>query len=172
LLYLTDCPEGGETRLLKSLNPAKNKTSASGDSNTTSNTNICDSGILKPEFSDSGVLKPEFSDLGILNPDFSDPGIRNPGILKPDFSDPVIRNLGNNKRNIVDPDIDNPNTYDVTAREPYISRDDNNIRDIDSNILAIIVPKRGRLLVFPHICYHEGNKAISLPKLLLRGEMI
>lgn len=113
LLYLTDCPEGGETRLLKSLNPGKNKSLASTtsvDSNTTGYTNIRNTGT---------------SITDIINP------------------------------NIISTDIPS---------------DDKN--DIDNNILATIVPIRGRLLVFPHICYHEGNKAISLPKLLLRGEMI
>jgi hypothetical protein len=106
---------GGETRLLKSLNPGKNKTvaSSSGDGNTTSNTDI-----------------------------------RSP--------------------NIRDPDILNSNNINVDIP----SDDKNDDDDIDTNILATIIPKRGRLLVFPHICYHEGNKAVSLPKLLLRGEMI
>eukprot|EP01041_Mallomonas_annulata_P006070 gene6070-12245_t len=39
--------------------------------------------------------------------------------------------------------------------------------------LAVVSPKRGRLLVFPHICPHEGRPTDSgnTPKLLLRGEM-
>ena len=40
------------------------------------------------------------------------------------------------------------------------------------NVLATVQPKRGRLLVFPHQCPHEGMAADSLPKILLRGEMI
>lgn len=47
-----------------------------------------------------------------------------------------------------------------------------NTENIDSNILATIAPRRGRLLVFPHCCPHEGLGAISLPKTLLRGEII
>ena len=41
-----------------------------------------------------------------------------------------------------------------------------------SNVLASVQPVRGRLLVFPHQCPHEGMMAESLPKILLRGEMI
>jgi len=40
------------------------------------------------------------------------------------------------------------------------------------NILARVEPKRGRLLIFPHVCPHEGEKVIHVPKLLLRGEMV
>lgn len=41
-----------------------------------------------------------------------------------------------------------------------------------SNVLATIRPRRGRVLIFPHCCPHEGRAADSLPKILLRGEMI
>jgi 2OG-Fe(II) oxygenase superfamily len=41
-----------------------------------------------------------------------------------------------------------------------------------SNVLATIRPKRGRVLIFPHCCPHEGRAADSLPKILLRGEML
>lgn len=37
-------------------------------------------------------------------------------------------------------------------------------------VLARVRPVRGRLLLFPHRCPHEGAPAVSLPKLLLRGE--
>ena len=40
------------------------------------------------------------------------------------------------------------------------------------NVLARVEPKRGRLLIFPHVCPHEGEKVIHVPKLLLRGEMV
>ena len=42
----------------------------------------------------------------------------------------------------------------------------------DNNVLAVVTPKRGRLLVFPHVCPHEGEKVVDVPKILLRGEMI
>jgi len=42
----------------------------------------------------------------------------------------------------------------------------------DNNVLAVVTPRRGRLLVFPHVCPHEGEKVIDVPKILLRGEMI
>lgn len=41
----------------------------------------------------------------------------------------------------------------------------------DDNIMARVEPKNGRLLIFPHVCPHEGEKVVELPKLLLRGEM-
>ncbi len=40
-----------------------------------------------------------------------------------------------------------------------------------SGILASISPKRGRLLLFPHNCPHEGKEVLTVPKLLLRGEV-
>eukprot|EP00977_Amphora_coffeiformis_P012733 scaffold3224_cov158-Amphora_coffeaeformis.AAC.22 len=36
--------------------------------------------------------------------------------------------------------------------------------------LAVVRPVRGRLLLFPHACPHEGEKVVDLPKLLIRGE--
>lgn len=36
--------------------------------------------------------------------------------------------------------------------------------------LASIKPKRGRLLLFPHECPHQGEPVVNVPKLLLRGE--
>ncbi|EQC40621.1 hypothetical protein SDRG_01704 [Saprolegnia diclina VS20] len=41
----------------------------------------------------------------------------------------------------------------------------------DRTVLAPVQPKRGRLLVFPHDCPHEGGRVEHVPKLLLRGEM-
>mmetsp|Transcript_9366 Transcript_9366/g.14124 ORF Transcript_9366/g.14124 Transcript_9366/m.14124 type:complete len:565 (+) Transcript_9366:198-1892(+) len=40
----------------------------------------------------------------------------------------------------------------------------------DSDFRIAVSPVRGRLLLFPHRCPHEGAGVISLPKLLLRGE--
>ena len=37
--------------------------------------------------------------------------------------------------------------------------------------LAKVSPRRGRLLLFPHLCPHEGSEVISAPKILLRGEV-
>jgi hypothetical protein len=93
------------------------------------------------------------SNTNIRNTDNRNPDISVTDIITPNIRDPNIIN-----QNIIYNDM------------PSDDKKDND--DIDSNILAIIVPKRGRLLVFPHVCYHEGKKAISLPKLLLRGEMI
>ena len=41
-----------------------------------------------------------------------------------------------------------------------------------AKVMAAIQPRRGRLLVFPHLCPHKGDDTISLPKVLLRGEMV
>ena len=40
--------------------------------------------------------------------------------------------------------------------------------------LAAVTPRRGRLLLFPHICPHRADEVVAegLPKLLLRGEVV
>ena len=38
--------------------------------------------------------------------------------------------------------------------------------------LASVAPVRGRLLLFPHACPHDGAEVREPPKLLLRGEML
>ena len=38
--------------------------------------------------------------------------------------------------------------------------------------IAKVAPRRGRLLVFPHLCPHEGCEVVSTPKILLRGELV
>jgi hypothetical protein len=38
--------------------------------------------------------------------------------------------------------------------------------------LAVTCPKRGRLLLFPHVCPHRGALVTDVPKLLLRGEIV
>lgn len=42
--------------------------------------------------------------------------------------------------------------------------------EADAQALAVVQPRRGRLLLFPHLCPHEGRPVLSAPKLLLRGE--
>jgi hypothetical protein len=43
---------------------------------------------------------------------------------------------------------------------------------LDTQEKAIAVrPKRGRLLVFPHLCPHKGGDVESVPKVLIRGEI-
>jgi hypothetical protein len=39
-------------------------------------------------------------------------------------------------------------------------------------VIASVRPRKGRLLLFPHSCPHEGKEVISTPKLLLRGEVM
>jgi hypothetical protein len=41
----------------------------------------------------------------------------------------------------------------------------------ESFVLALVTPKRGRLLLFPHECPHEGRETVDVPKTLLRGEL-
>jgi 2OG-Fe(II) oxygenase superfamily/Ankyrin repeats (many copies) len=38
-------------------------------------------------------------------------------------------------------------------------------------VLARVAPKRGRLLIFPHRCPHEGLVVVDTPKVLVRGEL-
>jgi hypothetical protein len=40
------------------------------------------------------------------------------------------------------------------------------------NVFARVAPKRGRLLLFPHNCPHEGEEVVDAPKILIRGEAI
>ena len=44
--------------------------------------------------------------------------------------------------------------------------------DKRNEILAKIRPVKGRLLLFPHMCPHEGSIVQDVPKLLLRGEVM
>jgi hypothetical protein len=44
--------------------------------------------------------------------------------------------------------------------------------DERNHVLASVSPKRGRLLLFPHACPHEGNAVYDVPKILLRGEVM
>ena len=39
-------------------------------------------------------------------------------------------------------------------------------------VLAMVKPRRGRLFVFPHQCWHQGREVVDVPKLLLRGECL
>ena len=43
-----------------------------------------------------------------------------------------------------------------------------------SAVRAAVTPRRGRLLLFPHLCPHLAAEAVAggLPKVLLRGEML
>jgi hypothetical protein len=37
--------------------------------------------------------------------------------------------------------------------------------------LAKVSPRKGRLLIFPHLTPHEGMEVADVPKILLRGEL-
>ena len=41
-------------------------------------------------------------------------------------------------------------------------------------VLAEVTPRRGRLLIFPHLAPHRADEVVAegLPKVLLRGEML
>ena len=47
-------------------------------------------------------------------------------------------------------------------------------RLVQPSVLATVTPRRGRLLVFPHVCPHKAQPVVAhgLPKILLRGEML
>eukprot|EP00980_Cylindrotheca_fusiformis_P013879 scaffold3598_cov115-Cylindrotheca_fusiformis.AAC.15 len=38
--------------------------------------------------------------------------------------------------------------------------------------LAQVIPSRGRILLFPHACPHEGKEVVDVPKIILRGEVL
>lgn len=65
------------------------------------------------------------------------------------------------------------------SHEPDMSkRTDDDLRaGIPANLLegrkviSAVQPRRGRLLIFPHLCPHLGNVVKTPPKLLLRGEL-
>ena len=38
-------------------------------------------------------------------------------------------------------------------------------------VLAVVQPVAARLLVFPHMCPHEGRPTVDVPKILIRGEL-
>lgn len=61
-------------------------------------------------------------------------------------------------------------TQDTAQKQPKKNSRPKTEESTDSGILARIKPKRGRLLVFPHLCPHEGGTIESVPKILLRGE--
>eukprot|EP00956_Cyclotella_meneghiniana_P034149 scaffold101910_cov84-Cyclotella_meneghiniana.AAC.1 len=42
----------------------------------------------------------------------------------------------------------------------------------DPKVLAVAKPTKGRALIFPHLCPHQGLEVDSVPKVLLRGEVI
>ncbi|KAJ3324775.1 hypothetical protein HDV06_006083 [Boothiomyces sp. JEL0866] len=42
----------------------------------------------------------------------------------------------------------------------------------EGRLLELVKPVKGRLFCFPHECPHEGRATVSVPKLLLRGEML
>lgn len=44
------------------------------------------------------------------------------------------------------------------------------LQDTQENEIPVS-PKRGRMLVFPHICPHKGGDVVSVPKVLIRGEI-
>lgn len=47
------------------------------------------------------------------------------------------------------------------------------LQDLSGEVaLAKIKPSTGHLLLFPHDCPHEGNEVHTVPKLLIRGEVI
>ena len=41
----------------------------------------------------------------------------------------------------------------------------------NDGVLAVVQPVEARLLVFPHICPHEGRVTQNVPKILVRGEL-
>ena len=44
--------------------------------------------------------------------------------------------------------------------------------EVGEEALAVVKPVAARLLVFPHVCPHEGRVTESVPKVLIRGELL
>ena len=161
LLYLTDCYKGGETRLLRSVNPRHSK----------------------------GIIKGGNVGVGAeVEVGSNDDSCEEKGIVskKSGIDNSNNDNIDNNKNNYrssnVHVDIHNDNNLDHNSNSNNINytnphktskgEEEEGSSETDENVLSCIAPRRGRLLIFPHYCPHEGAHTISLPKILLRGEMI
>jgi hypothetical protein len=155
LLYLTDCYEGGETRLLRSVNPRHSK------------------GRVK-----RGSVEVEV-EVGSNDDSCEEKG----GVSKKSDGDDNNNNSNQNKNNDDNSNVNSDNT--IPYNQCKIRNNSNNSTNAhkpsqkeefslntDENVLSCIAPRRGRLLIFPHNCPHEGAHTITLPKILLRGEMI
>ena len=59
-----------------------------------------------------------------------------------------------------------------TALLQKLPHPDDDSSSSSSNVLAAVAPRRGRLLVFPHNCPHEGRPVVDVPKVFLRGELL
>eukprot|EP00658_Telonema_sp_P-2_P040052 TRINITY_DN28657_c0_g1_i1.p1 TRINITY_DN28657_c0_g1~~TRINITY_DN28657_c0_g1_i1.p1 ORF type:complete len:617 (+),score=93.29 TRINITY_DN28657_c0_g1_i1:152-2002(+) len=44
-------------------------------------------------------------------------------------------------------------------------------QELSDKVLGVVQPRAGRLLVFPHVCPHEGRQVVDVPKLVVRGEL-
>eukprot|EP01127_Copromyxa_protea_P023731 TRINITY_DN9023_c0_g1_i1.p1 TRINITY_DN9023_c0_g1~~TRINITY_DN9023_c0_g1_i1.p1 ORF type:complete len:673 (-),score=103.41 TRINITY_DN9023_c0_g1_i1:8-2026(-) len=66
---------------------------------------------------------------------------------------------------------DKTKTKKPTIVEPARDKEESSEIEEQSGILGSVAPRRGRLLLFPHLCPHEGGVVIDLPKTLIRGEL-
>jgi Ankyrin repeats (many copies) len=178
LLYLADCHEGGETRLLRSVNPRHAKGSVNGGSveaEVGSNDDSCEEKgrVGKKSDGDNNNSNNNNSNQNKYSSSNIDADIRN--------SNNNSNNSEKNNSSNINADITNhdnhsnssSNSNSNSSTTPHkTSREGEGSSDTGENVLSCIAPRRGRLLIFPHNCPHEGAQTISLPKILLRGEMI
>ncbi len=95
----------------------------------------------------------------------SDCSIGGETVLLPSTSQTAITASTSTSKN----NIDHEFTY-LNQKPTKSAGEDEEIIDVAP--LAVVTPRRGRLLVFPHLCPHEAWETVEVPKLLLRGEMV
>ena len=83
---------------------------------------------------------------------------------------PNKQNQGENDSNV----LRSTHTFILYLTDCYNGGATRLLRDVSGegpeNTFATVQPRRGRLLLFPHSCPHEGLEVLDVPKILLRGE--
>jgi hypothetical protein len=146
IIYLTDCAQGGETRLLEvsALSRANVKVKGMGEGKSIGRASDDDGASVCLDSSETHVeeeVEPEHRQQGERQQEPSFHGSFN-GHTQPSTT------------------ISNISTGAVDLKA-----------DSD-DVIAAVAPKRGRVLIFPHACPHDGATVVEVPKLLLRGEIV
>lgn len=83
---------------------------------------------------------------------------RKPGSLEQDFEEKDERGLALQRQN--DSSEDQRETIPTEGQDKKVG------------LLGAAIPRRGRLVIFPHACPHAGMPVLSVPKKFLRGELL